>query len=422
MRFERRPIPSLPDRQGPVDLFEAPYRVHASPEAWLEGVVASAGALDRGLGVLGVLQRFSGGELETLHLATRGRAGVSLVDRLSGNELPLDHLATGPLTRSGSVLRELGEVGAEVFGGLADLGVADAAAHMARAGELFLTLVAPSPELVSLRGAERRRAHRLTTHLATGLRLRTRLAHGDVAPELVFSPEGQALSVERSADEVAAPELLLEVGRRVRAVERARGPLRDDEPERASSLWRALVEGRWSLAERVERSGQRFVLAFRNELGAEGPSALSPRERDVVAWAAGGASLKEVGYAMGLATSTVGEHLKSAMRKLKVESRAELAMLWMRLQAPEPGAGLASVGLDGEDVFVGNAAGVAGLSEAEREVARRAARGESSAEIARARGTSLSTVTNQLGAIYRKLGVGSKTELAAWVVGRRGRP
>lgn len=54
------------------------------------------------------------------------------------------------------------------------------------------------------------------------------------------------------------------------------------------------------------------------------------------------------------------------------------------------------------------------LTRAEREVARLAASGLQNDEIARARGTTTSTVANQLGAIYRKLGVGSRFELAAW--------
>jgi DNA-binding CsgD family transcriptional regulator len=53
------------------------------------------------------------------------------------------------------------------------------------------------------------------------------------------------------------------------------------------------------------------------------------------------------------------------------------------------------------------------LTAAEREVARMAVEGCSDAEIAARRGTSRSTVANQLGRIYRKLGVASRAELAA---------
>ena len=53
------------------------------------------------------------------------------------------------------------------------------------------------------------------------------------------------------------------------------------------------------------------------------------------------------------------------------------------------------------------------LTGAEREVATLAARGLDNAAIAAARGTSVATVVNQLGAIYRKLGVSGRVGLAA---------
>jgi DNA-binding CsgD family transcriptional regulator len=55
----------------------------------------------------------------------------------------------------------------------------------------------------------------------------------------------------------------------------------------------------------------------------------------------------------------------------------------------------------------------ASLSTAEREVVRAVLAGRSNLEIADMRGTSAKTVGNQLHAIYRKLGVGSRSELAA---------
>jgi DNA-binding CsgD family transcriptional regulator len=54
-----------------------------------------------------------------------------------------------------------------------------------------------------------------------------------------------------------------------------------------------------------------------------------------------------------------------------------------------------------------------GLSAAEREVVQALLAGRSNLEIARLRGTSVKTVGNQLHAIYRKLRVGSRNELAA---------
>ncbi|UQA62031.1 helix-turn-helix domain-containing protein [Polyangium aurulentum] len=53
-----------------------------------------------------------------------------------------------------------------------------------------------------------------------------------------------------------------------------------------------------------------------------------------------------------------------------------------------------------------------GLSPAEREVVELLLSGASNAEIARQRGTSARTVANQAASIFRKLGVGSRMELA----------
>jgi DNA-binding CsgD family transcriptional regulator len=51
------------------------------------------------------------------------------------------------------------------------------------------------------------------------------------------------------------------------------------------------------------------------------------------------------------------------------------------------------------------------LSEAEREVVSRYAEGHSLREVAQARGCSPRTIANQVQAAYRKLRVGSKSEL-----------
>ena len=56
---------------------------------------------------------------------------------------------------------------------------------------------------------------------------------------------------------------------------------------------------------------------------------------------------------------------------------------------------------------------VEGLTAAEREVALDAMAGHSNKEIAARRGSKMRTVANQLAAVYRKLGVSSRAELAA---------
>jgi len=57
---------------------------------------------------------------------------------------------------------------------------------------------------------------------------------------------------------------------------------------------------------------------------------------------------------------------------------------------------------------------LAPLSETERDVMLAKLAGRSNAEIAEARGRSTRTIANQVASIYRKLGVSSRAELAAW--------
>jgi DNA-binding CsgD family transcriptional regulator len=88
---------------------------------------------------------------------------------------------------------------------------------------------------------------------------------------------------------------------------------------------------------------------------------------------------------------------------------------------PEPEAGendrmLSRVG----DVIVFSAPALAlpaVLSDSEKSVARALIAGYSNADIARSRGTSTKTVANQLYAMYRKLGVGTREELVRVLVG-----
>lgn len=62
---------------------------------------------------------------------------------------------------------------------------------------------------------------------------------------------------------------------------------------------------------------------------------------------------------------------------------------------------------------------LAGLSPAERDIALDAAAGMSNAAIARKRNRAVRTIANQVASIFRKLGVGSRAELAARLLGGR---
>jgi DNA-binding CsgD family transcriptional regulator len=112
------------------------------------------------------------------------------------------------------------------------------------------------------------------------------------------------------------------------AVERrlAASSTRDD-PERALELWGALIAGRWSIVDHVDRDGKRFILAKKNTPDVPNPAALTPAERLVLLYAAWGHSNTLISYETGFSASTVSTRLRGALRKLRVKSRAELGLL-----------------------------------------------------------------------------------------------
>jgi DNA-binding CsgD family transcriptional regulator len=91
---------------------------------------------------------------------------------------------------------------------------------------------------------------------------------------------------------------------------------------------RALVAGRWSLVERCDRDGKRFLLARKNVPEVHEPGALAPAERRVAALLAMGHSQKLVSYELGLGAAAVSQLARAALRKLGVRSRSELVVLF----------------------------------------------------------------------------------------------
>jgi DNA-binding CsgD family transcriptional regulator len=166
----------------------------------------------------------------------------------------------------------------------------------------------------------------LRAHIASGYRLRGRRVRRD--DDCILAPGGRVVDARGDAQAGSARERLRDaVIRRDRARTRA---VRAD-PEQALRLWPSLVSGRWSLVDRFERDGRRFVVARRNEPLPPSPLTLSLRERQVFRHLAQGDSVKLTAYALGLASSTVSSIgrsvlLKLGLRSLGVTSRARVAV------------------------------------------------------------------------------------------------
>ena len=179
---------------------------------------------------------------------------------------------------------------------------------------------APLSVVTRLDRAERDVLMRVLAHVAAGHRLHRRASHDRAEePEAVLRPDGGVEHIEGVAAE--SRELLRDAT--VRRT-RARGALRDEDPTRAVELWRALVDGRWSLVDHFDHGGRRYVVARRNSVHAAGPARLTPRQREIASLVALGHSNKLIAYELGLSESTVSSSLVTIRRKLGVSSRVAL--------------------------------------------------------------------------------------------------
>jgi DNA-binding NarL/FixJ family response regulator len=165
------------------------------------------------------------------------------------------------------------------------------------------------------------RAHwrRLSAHITAAQRLRSKLAAADLAAarleraEAVLAPDGAVSHATGEAKSRRARDAL-RAG--LRAMERARGPLRQQSSVEALETWRGLVAGRWSLVDHFDSDGRRYVVAHRNAPEVADPRGLTARERQIAGYADLGRSNKEIAYELGLSQATVAVHLARARSKL----------------------------------------------------------------------------------------------------------
>ncbi len=332
-----------------VRIIEAGYAFTESEQAWLADLLEPFEPLSQGLGIVGTIWDFDGPDPGPRVWAARGaspdlvRAYQERSSYLSREHLPVLRRIMTP-RRGGacwsSKFRALfpEEVARRAGAAFVGTGAGDSLGVLfAEPGTPTVTVNLPFPERREVPPRTMQQLVRVTAHLTTALRLRARLqrAAADAAEvEAVLEPGGRVRDATGAAEPAAARASLTEA---VRAVERARGRLRRTDPEEALAIWRALFDGRWSIIERTESDGKRFLLARRNAPGFRDPKALAPGERDVLVYAVRGLSNKYIGYLLGVATSTVATRLATGLHKLGLPTRRE-AIALLGGDPPSPAA------------------------------------------------------------------------------------
>ncbi|MCA9631916.1 MAG: helix-turn-helix transcriptional regulator [Myxococcales bacterium] len=274
-------------------------------------------------------------------------------------------------------------------------------------GGLSSVVAAPTPR-------ERALWDRVAVHLSHALRLR--LTIGDLVDQeartdAVLDPDGKLIHAESG---VATPELRELLRTAVQRADKARTRKERAAPESALDLWHGLVDGKWSLLDRFDTDGRRYVVACQNPLITPSVRQLTTREREAAQLAALGFSNAEAAYALGTSESTAATHTANALNKLNVARRVELVALWMTLAARDAER-LAllykPIRVDAVTSGVASPPDLAKLTAAENEVTELVAQGLTNAQIAERRQASERTVANQLQSVFRKLGVSSRSEL-----------
>ena len=331
-----------------VSVIEAAYRLDGDNGTWLARLVdrAARAGLDRGLGTCGMFYEFDGDRVKVASPVARGTPegsveALRMLEAEVSSEITYRFMKDATAASGGratcATMSSRLQMGKHVrdleihqrF--LAPLGIVDFMSVAATepgptaAATLVGCLVgAPLPEVTGVKRPEAVAWSRVAAHMAAGMRLRRgrRTSSPDQA-DAVLTPGGRIEHAGDSSD--GSLDALKEAAK---AMARARGSSRHADPPGAVEAWKALVSGRWTLLDHFDHDGKRYIVAVRNEPQVPAFTELSPREAQVVAYAAQGHSNKLIAYELGIAPSTVAMHLSTAGAKLGAKSRVELIRVW----------------------------------------------------------------------------------------------
>jgi DNA-binding CsgD family transcriptional regulator len=196
---------------------------------------------------------------------------------------------------------------------------------------------------------------RMAHHLGAAHRCRRRLRESQGHRSTIDATDGAEaiLDGRRRVVHATGPALAKDArealigAAKVRDLARTRTRKRKDGDERFRQ-WRPLTSARWTLVDRFESNGAKYVVARENQSQVRGLASLSDRERQVVAYLAIGQSTKETAYALGISDATVRVLLARAATKLGVRARAALLNhSEVRSMRPQPRTSDAAVSMAG---------------------------------------------------------------------------
>lgn len=323
---------STHDALDPIHVLEALYALEQPREAWFRGVLtAAAAAFDCGAGVGFLLYDVSEDtpRIEAIDGVNVGAPKVQMgIDthyepefaREIVNCYRTDVCAT--MAEHVHNPRQLSALRARY----AEVGIGDQLlVNGANPSGIGCALYVFSETILRVNPAERELMTRIAAHLSSAYRLQRRLEQTpgprEQFVEAVLKVDGRLEHAEAAANSSESRHSLTEA---VKRREWARGGSGRNDPKKATAAWKPMVGARWSLVDRYEHNGTRYIAARENAPAQAGPEALSPRERQVASLAELGHSNKLIAYQLGLAHSTVRVLLGRAAAKMGVRTRSEV--------------------------------------------------------------------------------------------------
>jgi len=314
-----------------VSLVEVAYRPHTAHDWLAQVLTALRPLLDRGSGLL--CYSFDAADSDRIQLGEPlfAGAGHEVWEAMQQSTRGLEpravqrtYLGTRPF---GSVAQRFTGDSRRIFSELARQnyqpnGFSDLLVlHLVQADRRGCLFAAPLGRSVAASRKEITIWSRIAAHLRAGYRASLRYGHALEDADAVLDPNGRVLDARGLAASAASREALRQAAL---SAERARRARPDSRSADELELWPALVAGHWTLIERFDADGRRFLLARRNEPDVQKLVKLTPREREVIRRVLLGQANKLIAHDLLVSEATVSEHLKIALAKLNLRSLAEL--------------------------------------------------------------------------------------------------
>lgn len=403
-------------RSATIEIHRLAYDVESDWGSWLEALgAATLHRSGQAHGVLAKIYEVETGRLTMCRSIEAASMNRALVSTFSGSE-PIREMLRRSGTRCVPESLDSSWINPVLYAFAPSFAPIECVSIIGRDDAGAATVLAfPSTERGEIPARLRRLGRVVCPHLGAGLRLRRaidELRSDEKMIEARFRTDGRCIDASGAARDGDRRESLREA---VLVSERSRSKIAQRGVGSAPTLDH-VVDGRWSLVERFERGGQRYIVAYRNPPGVGDIRRLTLAERDIVRLAAGGLTNKEVGFSLGIRESTASTLLAAALAKLGIPSAIELPMFWRHRDGVS-----FSLGENADFAYyrasIGQLPDEASLTSSEDHALSSLMRGMSNDAIARKRGTSLRTVANQVASIFRKLQVHSRRELVALLEG-----